>query len=238
MILLCLLISTIIESTVDSLEMELTRNPQLETVLALNMCYLKMGDYEHAIQLLKEYETTFTVNEIPGILSVLGDDYFFCGKMLEARETYLKLVARFPQSNIANDALERLSLIERVRKDTLSLKKLALAICLYETEQFNSAQESLKQLLKSAAGPYAYYYLALLYRKKDDLSLAVSALEELEHFFAEHEVHNATLLRAEINAQLNKKEEAQKILEDLIVKEPTSIYAVRARQMLGSNLDF
>lgn len=241
MILLCVIISTTLESTVDSLETMLMHSPQLETVLALNRCYLQMGDCERGINLLKEYETTFTLNEIPVFLNVLANDYFFCGAMLEAREEYLKLVGRFPQADVANDALERLSLIEYARRDTVLLKKLAHAIYLYEIEQLDSAHNSLKRLLKSAVAPYAYYYLAHLYRKKDDLPQALSALEELNTSFPEHTIYNATLLRANINLKLDRKKEAQEILEDLIVKEPTSIYAVRARQMLkdmGSGLDF
>ena len=81
-------------------------------------------------------------------------------------------------------------------------------------------------------GALAYYDLALLYMRKDDLSQALSSLKELNKSFPSHKIHNAVLLLAEIYLQLNDEKEARGILEDLIVKAPASIYAVQARQML------
>jgi len=220
------------EATIDSLETLLDQNPQIQIVLELNKCYLRTGNYTSGIHLLLEYEKNFNPEEKSVIRFTIGDNYFFAGKMLEAREEYLKLVSRFPQSQVANDALERLYLIEFARKDTVLLKRLAHAIYLYEIKEFDSADDSLKHLLKTTIGPHAYYYLALLYKSNDDLPQALSALEELNENFPEHKIHKAILLIAQIHLHLDNRKEAQKILEDLIIKEPTSIYAARARQML------
>lgn len=232
MILLYLLFYLEFDTKIDSLKASLIQNPQLSTVLELNKYYLSMGKFNKAINLLKEYENHFKSEEKSVLDFNIGDDYFFAGKILEARDEYLKLVGRYPHSEIANDALERLYFIESARKNMILLKKLAHAICFYQTDQLDTAQDSLKTLLKSGVGAYAYYYLALTYEKKEDLSLALSAFEELNNSFPDHKIHNVFLLIAEIHLQLNNEKEAQEILENLIVEKPTSIYAVRAREML------
>jgi tetratricopeptide (TPR) repeat protein len=235
MIIFCIVLTLHIESTIDSLKTELAREPQLNTVFALNDMYLRLGDYVSGIALLKVQENNFTLEEIPLILQAIGDDYLFAGEIVLAREEYLALVGRFPHTDIANDALERLYLIEHARKDTVLLKRLAHALCLYETERFDTARDSLRHLLKTGVGPFAYYYMALIYQEQNELALALGALEELNTAFPHHDIHNAILIRAEIYLALGKQEEARKILEELIVREPTSIYAARARQMLLSS---
>jgi tetratricopeptide (TPR) repeat protein len=232
MILLFLFISFELDIKIDSLKASLTQNPQLSTVLELNKCYLSMDEFNEAINLLKEYKNNFKSEEKYVLEFNIADDYFFAGKILEAHEEYLKLVSRYPRSEIANDALERLYLIESARKNMILLKKLAHAICFYQTDQLDTGQDSLKTLLKSEVGAYAYYYLALTYKKKEDFPLSLSALKELNNSFPDHKIHNVFLLIAEIYLQLNNEKEAQEILENLIVEKPTSIYAVRAREML------
>ena len=235
MILLCLIFS--IEAKIDSLKMLLDKQPEVSTVIQLNKCYLQKGEFSNGINLIKKYEERFESEGKPILIYCLGEDYFFAGKIILARDEYLKVVSRFPDSEIANNALERLYLIEYARKDTSLLKRLANSICLYETEQFDIAKDSLTVLLKTIIGDYAYYYLALLYYTEGKLPLALSALYELNNSFPEHKIRNATLLLVEINLRLNNKKDAQKILEDLIIKEPNSIYAARARRMLKENLE-
>ncbi len=235
MIVLYLFLSLELDTKVDSLKASLDHSVQLPTVLELNKCYLYMGKFGEGIELLRRYERYFALEEKSIVLFTIGDNFLFTGKILEARDEYLKLVNHYPHSQIANDALERLYLIETTRKDTVLLKKLAYTLFLYHTDQLHTAEDSLRNLLKTKVGAYAYYYLALLYKKKDDIPLALGALNELNNYFPEHTIHNATLFLAEIHLQSNNKKEARKILEDLIVREPTSIYGVRAREMLKQN---
>ena len=232
MILFCLLLSLEIETQIDSLETLLDQHPDVLTVIELNKLYLKKNEFDKGINLLKKHETHFTSVVKPIILYALGEDYFFAGKIIVAREEYLKLVGRFPRSDIANDALERIYLIENARKDTVLLKRLAYSVCLYETEQFNRAEDSLKILLKTKIGDYAYYYLALLYHAQDELSLVLGVLNELNNSFPEHKIHNVFLFLADVHLELGNKKDAQNILEELIIKDPTSIYALRARKLL------
>jgi TolA-binding protein len=230
--LFCILFILGSDTTVDSLELLLDQNPTIETVVELNKRYLERDEFDNGIILVEKYETEFTQAEQPFLMYVLANNYFFAGRIVQAREEYLKLTSRFPRSEIANDALERIYLIEQARRDTVLLKKLAYSICLVETEQFQRGSDSLKVLLKTTIGAYAYYSLALLYYTQGELALALAALEELNNSFPEHTIDSAFLLLAEIQLQLHNKKEAQKILEDLIIKDPASAYAVRARQIL------
>jgi TolA-binding protein len=208
------------------------QNPNSITVIELNKRYLQRDEFDNGILLLEKYETEFTQAEQPILMYVLANNYFFAGRIVPAREEYIKLISRFPRSEIANDALERIYLIEQARKDTVLLKKLAYAICLLETEQLERGGDSLKVLLKTTIGAYAYYYLALLYYAQDELALALATLQELNTSFPEHTIDTVFLLLAELHVQLSNKKEAREILENLIIKNPGSIYALRARHML------
>jgi tetratricopeptide (TPR) repeat protein len=221
-----------LENKIDSLKTLLNQTPEINIVLEINKYYLVTNEYENGIRFLKNYEKDVALEEKPIILYHIGDDYLFAGKMIEARNMYLKLVGRFPRSTYANDALARLHLIEDTRRDTILLKRLVSSICLYETEQFNIAEDSIKNLLKTKIASYAYYYLALLYETTGELSLALSALVELNESCPEHRVYDAHLLHARINLKLDNEKDARQILEDIMIREPNSIYAVRAREML------
>jgi tetratricopeptide (TPR) repeat protein len=231
-ILFCLLFILRSDTTIDSLESILEQNPNSITVIELNKRYLQRDEFNNGIMLLEKYETEFAQAEQPLLMYVLANNYFFAGRIVPAREEYLKLISRFPRSEIANDALERIYLIEQARKDTVVLKKLAYSICLLESEQFESGIDSLKVLLKTTLGAYAYYYLALLYYKQGELAIALATLQELNNSFPEHTIDSVFLLLAEVHVKLGSKKEARKILENLIIKNPASIYALQARQML------
>ncbi len=232
MILFFICLNLGLDAKIDSLEAFLRQNVQLPTVLELNKYYLRTGKIDDSNALLQKYERYFPPDDRAIIHFAFADNRLYYGKILEARDEYLTLVSRYPRSDIANDALERLHLIEATRPDTILLKRLGYALYLYYTNQLSAAEDSLKNLLRTKIGAYAYYYLALVYREKDDIPLVLGTLKELNTSFPEHTLHNATLFLAEVYLQTDNKKEARNILEDLIVKEPTSIYGVRAREML------
>jgi len=235
MIIIFFLLNLGIETEIDSLRVLLNERPDLALVLKINKLYCSIGEFDSGINILSESEKILSKEDGPYLVYSIADNYLFAGRILDARAQYLRLVSAYPNSKIANDGLERLLLIEWTRKDTLLLKKLARAIYFIESAQFEYAEDSLKNLLKTNIGPYAYYYLACLYKTKGELPLALSALEELNESYPQHNLSNAILLLAKINLNLGNKKEAQKILEDLIIKEPTSIYAARARTMLKAD---
>jgi tetratricopeptide (TPR) repeat protein len=240
MILLFLLLYT--EARIDSLENSFAQNRQIETLLALNECYLMTDQHQKSMALLGQNERHFK-NDLDKsrIRFELGNVFMFAGEIAKAHETYLGLVGRYPQLDIANDAAERLYLIETVRDDTVQMKRLINVVRLYEIGQYEETVDSARVLLKSAVGAYAYYYLALAYRGKGDLTLTMSALEELNERFPGHKIYEAVFLQASVYSILGELESAEEVLKDLIVREPNTIYAVKARQklerMLGSNLD-
>jgi len=236
MILLLLLVNVEPQPAIDSLRALINARPQLNVILELNSLYRITGEFDSSIALLKNYEKKALTDEKPLLFYTLADNYFFVGKILNARDSYVQTVGRFSKSEIANNALEQLYLIEMGRKDTVLLKRLTRFICYFETSQLRMAEDSLKSVFNTKLGDYAYYYSALLYKEKNELSLALSALNELNIKFPDNKIHRATLLTAEIYLDLKNKKEAQKILEELIVKAPETIYAIRARKLLAESL--
>ena len=231
MILLFILLNT--ETRIDSLENLFAQDRQIETLLQLNECYLMTDQYQKSMSLLGQHERYFT-NDLDRsrIRFALGNIFMFTGEIAKAHETYLGLMSRYPQLDIANDAADRLYLIETVRADTIQMKRLINVVRLYELDQYQGVVDSARVLLQSSVGAYAYYYLALAYRGKGDLTLTMSALEELSTRYPDHKIYEALFLQASVYLILGELESAEEILEDLIVREPNSIYAYRARQKL------
>lgn len=219
-------------STIDSLKALLAKQPQLPVVLELHNEYLYNRNFDGALELLQLYEARLAPNERITVGLLLGDTYLFAGDILSARDTYLRTVIRHPRSEHANNALEMLYLIETTRDDTVVLKRLGSALCFFQTQQYETAQDSLKRLLTTRAAPYAFYYLARVYEEHDDIPLAIGTLQELNEKYPEHTIHTAHLYLAELYWRSDNAELARELLEEVVVSAPHSIYAVRAREML------
>jgi tetratricopeptide (TPR) repeat protein len=162
----------------------------------------------------------------------LGDVFMFVGELDKAHDQYLRLVSRYPKLDIANDAAERLYLIETARDDTVQLKRLTNVIRLIETAQYLAAADSARVLLKTRVGAYAHYYLARAYRGLGDLTLTLGALKVLNDKYRGHRIYEAIFLEASVYMILGDLVSAEEILQELIVNEPNTIYAYRARQKL------
>lgn len=231
MILILLLLNMV--NRIDSLENALAQNRQIETLLQLNKCYLTTGDYHKSMELLKQHERHFTKDTEKALITYeTGNAYMFAGDIVKAHDIYLRLIGRYAKLDIANDAADRLYLIEAARADTVQLKRLIGLVRLFETEQYRAAIDSARKLLKTAVGVYAYYYLARVYSAMGDVPLALGTLVEMKREYPVSVVHDAVLLQADIYIKLDRKKEAREILENLIVIAPNTIYAVRARQKL------
>lgn len=231
MIILLLVMS--IEARIDSLENAFTQNRELETLLALHECYLMTDQYHKSMSLLGQAERHFQKDaDKSRIMFELGSVFMFVGEITKAHDMYLRLVSRYPKLDIANDAAERLYLIETARDDTVQMKRLINVVRLYETAQYEAATDSARVLLKTVVGAYAYYYLALSYRGLGDLTLTLGALEELNTEYPGHRVYEAVFLQASVYMILGELESAEEILQDLIVHEPNTVYALKARQKL------
>jgi tetratricopeptide (TPR) repeat protein len=231
MILLFLFLS--LEARIDSLENSFEKNRQIETLLEISKCYIAAGEYHKSIEGLKKNERYFTKDvDKARMMYETGNVYLFAGDVSKAHGTYLGLMSSYPKIDIANDAAERLYLIETAQGDTVQLERLVNLVRLYETGQYGAAVDSARGLLKAPVGAHAYYYLALAYNAINDLSLALGALEELNKVYPEHRIVEAILSQSDIYVALGKEKEAREILEDLIVREPNSIYAWKARQRL------
>ena len=237
MILLFFFFNLELSNKIDSLKSIVDKNPKLSIITELNMCYFMAGHDSLGIELLRKYYDRLGTHDNAAIRLHLADDYLYTGDILGARDEYLKLVSRYPGSIFANDALEKLYMIENARLDTTTFKSLGYSIFLHQSGQLDAAKDSLKNLVRTRLGDYALYYLALTFIKQENLGQAVSALDNLTTSFPDHKIHNAILLQADIYIDLNKEKEARTILEELIVREPTSIYAVRARKMLANNFE-
>ncbi len=231
MILFFLFLS--IEAHIDSLENAFAQDRQIETLVELSKCYMSTGEYRKSIDLFKKNERYFVKDiDKARLLYESATVFLFAGEIVKAHDTYLSLISSYAKFNIANDAAERLYLIEAARDDTVQLKRLLNVVRLFETGQFEAAADSAKGMLKTTVGAYAYYYLALTYNAMDNLPLALGTLVELNKEYPEHRIFEAILFQADMYASLDKKKEAREILEDVIVREPNSIYALKARQRL------
>ena len=231
MIFLLLVLS--IETEIDSLENAYTAHRQFETLLVLHECYLLSGQYHKSMSLLGQGERHFRGDTARSkIMFELGNVFMFVGEMDKAHDQYLRLVSRYPKLDIANDAAERLYLIETARDDTVQLKRLINVIRLIETVQYAAAADSARVLLRTKVGAYAYYYLALAYRGLGDLTLTLGALEALNDEYPEHRIYEAVFLEASVCMILGELVRAEEILQNLIVQEPNTIYAYKARQKL------
>uniref|UniRef100_A0A7V0Z4C7 Tetratricopeptide repeat protein n=1 Tax=candidate division WOR-3 bacterium TaxID=2052148 RepID=A0A7V0Z4C7_UNCW3 len=227
MIILCLFFTEI-----DSLKNLIAIKLEYQYIIELNNAYLKSGLFDSANDCLKKYEERFGFEEQAGINYLLGENLFFKGELLSAREQYLKTVARFSSARYANEALERLYLFESARKDTILLKRLAKSIYLYEINELKPAEDSLKKLIKTGLGDFALFYLSLAYDKKNEFNQALSALEELKKEFPANRIHRAKILVAEVYIKMGKLQEGIKILEELVIKYPNSPIGIRAREIL------
>jgi tetratricopeptide (TPR) repeat protein len=232
MILLFLALS--IEVRTDSLEKAFAQNHQIETLIELNKCYLITGQFHESMALLGQNERYFPRDGDKSLIMFeLGNAFMFVGETDKAHDTYLQLISRYPQQEIANDAAERLYLIETIRQDTASMKRLINVVRMYETAQYGAAVDSAQALLNSAVSAHAYYYLALAYRALGNLPLTLGALQELNSKHAGHKIYEAFFLQANVYLILGEVEKAEEILKDLIVREPNTIYALKAREKLA-----
>lgn len=233
MILLLLLFG--VTPRCDSLEAILARDARIENLLELSRCYVAGTEYHKAVAVLKTHEQRF-----PGeadrarLMYETGRVYMFAGDLPKAHDVFLRLLGTYPSLEIANDAAERVYLLEAARDDTVQLGRLINVVRLFETGQYGPAVDSARILLRTEVGAYAGYYLALVYEATGDLPLALSALDELNRAYPDHRVHEAVLLQADVLAGLGKEKEAVEILERAIVRAPDTIYALKARRKLAA----
>ncbi|MEO0129947.1 MAG: tetratricopeptide repeat protein [candidate division WOR-3 bacterium] len=219
-------------SPIDSLKNLIEIKPEYSYIIELNDAYRRLGLFDSANYCLKKYENRFGFEEQAEINYLIGENLFFKGELLSAREQYLKTVARFSNARYANEVLERLHIFESARKDTTQLKRLAKSIYLYEINELKPAEDSLKKFVKTNIGDFALFYLSLVYIKRNELNQALSALEELKKEFPANRIHRAKILVPEIYIKMGKVQEGLNLLEELVVKYPNSPVGIRAKEIL------
>ncbi len=220
------------EPELDSIADRLGAYPPIESVIDLNYQYLERDAFNKAINLLRKYENTYQGESQAKIEYAIAENYFFATRIIEARNKYLNMAQRYPSSVEANNALERLYQIEGMRRDTLIMKKIMYAICLMETNRFDACKDSLLKFTNSKLGDHAYFFLAQVYRRLGDLPMALGALLSINDQFSESRISGLVILKAEIYIESKDYNKAKLILENYLVNDPISIYAVKARQLL------
>ncbi len=206
--------------------------PDFESIIADNLEYLKHDAFDKAIALLRLHQDHFSGESRAQIEYCLAENYFFASKILNARDSYMNMVRRHPASVQANNALERLYQIEGMRADTAAMKRIMYALCLLETGRLDAGRDSLRQLVRSKIGDYACYFLADAYQRLGDLPMALAALLMLDEQFPESRITGLPVLRAELLIATGDHEKARIVIEDFLVKDPVSIFAVKARQLM------
>lgn len=229
------LLILILLNPIDSLKSLIKERPNLETILHLNQLYLENREFKKGILLLKKYRRYLDSKEQLLLIYNEAEDYLFAGDIKNAYKQYMEIVIRNPDDEIANDALERLYLLEIGRVDTTLLKRFLRTIYLYKIRKYHQAIDTLKTLLNSKFGAYAYYYLALVYNDIEDPAQSYAVLKEMRKAHPKNRIYDATILLAEMALKLDKKKEAKEVLEGLILTVPNSIYAMRAREIISEN---
>ncbi|UCC11206.1 MAG: tetratricopeptide repeat protein [candidate division WOR-3 bacterium] len=223
---------------IDSLEAALARDTRLSTVLALNTCYLRRGDYDKGLELLSRVEEQLPLDDRPSIGLQRGDNFLFSAKPLDAREAYLKLVSEHPHDERANDALERLYLIEKTRKNMSLLTRLTRAMGLVHTRQYGLAEDSLLALIRTDKSGYAHTFLARVYIEQDKLPLALTTFKTLTAKFPDHTLDHARITHGMLYLQTGDTLNAKAVFEDMILRNPGSLYADRAREILRNMAEY
>ncbi len=196
--ILCLLMLNIAYGC-DSLEKAFDQDPRIETLLELSRCHVAEQEFHMSMEVLKTHGARFDDDTAKALIMYeTGSVYMFSGDIVKAHETFLRLISGYAAFDVANDAADRLYLIESARDDTIQLKRLINVVRLFETGQHARASDSAKGLLNTAVGPQAYYYLALAYREMGDLPQCLGPLAEMKKEYPAHALRGAVLLEAEI----------------------------------------
>jgi tetratricopeptide (TPR) repeat protein len=220
------------QDRIDSLRTLIQGSPRLESILELNRLYGRTGQPDSGIALLVRYGNIVPVDQRSQLAFQLAEDYLYAGRLSEARETYLMTTALNPGSEIANDALERVYLVELGRRDTLELKRLLAVLADEAYGQLDSVPQRLRPFLSGTLSDIAYYRLGRAAARLKQYPEALAAFAELRRRFPEHTFHQVPLFEAEINIALGNSTKARSLLEAVIIRMPASIYAARAREML------
>jgi FimV-like protein len=231
MILILLLAVVDLQSQIDSLNRLIINDPRPGLILQLNRLFARSGQPDSGTALLARYEPVVKPEERPEITFQLAENHLYQGRFLLARDKYLETVGCYARSALANDALEKLYMVESGRRDTLLLLRLVRSLA-RRAENPAACRDSLKGLLSTAAADQAYYYLGQVLEELGDPAAALAAYAELERNFPDHNFHRVPLREAQIYIQLGDKKKAREILENLLVRDPASMYAAQAREML------
>lgn len=225
----CLLTS---QDRIDSLRTLILVSPRTEFILELNRLYGQAGQPDSGTALLARYGNIVPVDQRSQLAFQLAENYLYAGRLTDARETYLTTAALDPGSDMANDALERVYLLELGRRDTLELKRLLKVLADEAYGKADSVPPRLRPFLSGPLADIAYFRLGRIAARLGQYAEALAAFAELQRRFPEHTFHQVPLYEAEIHIALGDRAQARTILEDVIVRMPASIYACRAREML------
>jgi len=220
------------QDQIDSLLTLIRHDPRSEFILELNRLYGRSGQPDSGTALLVRYGNIVPADQRPRLIFQLAENHLYAGRLTEARETYLTAAALDAGSEIANDALERVYLLELGRRDTLELKRLLAVLGDEAYGLLDSLPSRLRPFLSGPLADIAYYRLGRVTARLGQYPEALAAFAELQVRFPGHTFHQVPLYEAEINIALGDSSRARTLLEDVIIRMPESVYACRAREML------
>lgn len=219
---------------VDSLQHLLFRPAPLETVEQLVRHYRAAGLPDSAGAVLTRYSRVAPKEQQAELALWIADDRLFALQFAEARDAYTQVVMRYPAHDLANDALERLFLLEEGGRDTLALQRLARALGLFAAGFAATALESLQLVTATRLGDHALYHQALIHRAGGASETALACLDVLALKFPSSRLHHARLLKAELLIQTGRLDRARDLLEEIVIAAPNSVCAAQARALLAT----
>jgi tetratricopeptide (TPR) repeat protein len=166
----------------------------------------------------------------------VADLYFYRGEIDTAQKLYEECSTN-SKSNISNNALEMIILIENNKTQNLAIRQFASAMLMERQNNLDSAITLFTTVLKSGGGSEleerAYIKLGNIYKEKSDFTKAIENYNLLktkipESIFADQALFSI----GKVHLAANNKKEAENTFKELLSAYPRSLFLPEARQII------
>jgi tetratricopeptide (TPR) repeat protein len=166
----------------------------------------------------------------------IADIYFYKGEV-DSALTFYKEASLMSNSNISNNALELMDIIENNKTQNLALREYANSLFLERQGNLDSAITLLRNAVKSGGGSDLEEVAALkickiYFEHKDNLKAVNEFKAFLEKYPSSIFADYADFNLGKTYFQMKNYPEADKALKDLLVNYPRSLFLAEARKMI------
>lgn len=214
--------------------------PWANTFLLLNDIYISQNKINESESLLHDAVTQLK-NRFPNEFDLarfqLAEIDFYRGNIDTALAQYHDLVSN-ANSAVANDALDRINLIEQNKNLNKAIRNYAKAELYERQENYTDAikenEEAYSSSMDEDLGERSLLNSADLYVKMNVPDSALSKIKELNDKYPDSIYGDLALFKAgSILMEQKRNEESMKYFMDLLVKYPKSIYLQATRDKIS-----